>query len=342
MECFDADLQQLISLAKSQRYLTYDQVNEYLPDEATSPEKLDNLLVALDELDIQVVEKPPLKLRAGSPAGEDDSADAGVKEPACPQELALLEPLAKLTDDPIRMYLTQMARIPLLTREEEISLAKKIEVTRKRFRRTLLRNHFALRQTVKTIRRVQSGELPFDRTIKVSLTECLTKEQIQARMPHNLPTLDHLLELDAADFSVLIKKSAAAEAKRAARTRFLRRRSKSLKLVEELSLRTRRVQPLIRQLEEMSARMDQVRRRLAELSGPAAADSEATRVARAAGRRSPEPVQSERPELRRELKQLMLAAMESPTSLRNRCGVLRSQFTEYELAKRQLSSGNLR
>ena len=87
------------------------------------------------------------------------------------------------------MYLSQMAEIPLLTREQEISLAKKIEVTRKRFRRTVLGCNFAMRATIGTLAKVHQGALPFDRTIKVSLTERLTKEQILARMPHNLSTL---------------------------------------------------------------------------------------------------------------------------------------------------------
>src|SRR5207249_7441006 len=95
----------------------------------------------------------------------------------------------KLNSDPIRLYLSQMSSIPLLTRAEEISLAKKIEVTRKRFRRSLLACDFALRATVETLKQVFRGELPFDRTIKVSLTEQLTKDQILARMPHNFATI---------------------------------------------------------------------------------------------------------------------------------------------------------
>ena len=83
-----------------------------------------------------------------------------------------------------------MAIIPLLTREQEISLAKKIEVTRKRFRRSVLGCNFAMQVTIDTLEKVHQGVLPFDRTIKVSLTERLTKDQILARMPHNLKTLE--------------------------------------------------------------------------------------------------------------------------------------------------------
>src|SRR4029078_10091800 len=151
------------------------------------------------------------------------------------------------------------------TREEEIRLAKKIELTRKRFRRNLLRSFFALETTVKTLERGYGGELPFDRTIKVSLTERLTKGQVQARMPHNLPLLRHLMQSQQRDFALLTSRKAEPAEKAAARTRYIRRREKMLVLVEELSLRTRRVQPLIRQLEETSHRMDGLKRQIADL-----------------------------------------------------------------------------
>ena len=88
------------------------------------------------------------------------------------------------------MYLTQMGEIPLLTRDQEISLAKKIEITRKRFRRKVLECDFALALVVDVLKKVNDGELPFDRTVKVSVTENLEKDQILGRMPHNLVTLD--------------------------------------------------------------------------------------------------------------------------------------------------------
>jgi RNA polymerase primary sigma factor len=216
-----------------------------------------------------------------------------------------------------------MAEIPLLTREEEIFLAKKIEITRKQFRRALLESDYALRNTVAILKRVQTGELPFDRTIKVSLTERLTKEQISARMPHNLRTVERLIRQNKIDFDLMVRKSTPPRLKAEVRQRFIRNRRKCLQLVEELSLRSRRVTPLLKQLEEISGRMNYIRDRLAELGSDAASRDEAA-------------------DLRQELRELMIVTQESPTSLHNRMVKARAHFEEYEATKRQLSSGNLR
>ena len=320
-QLIDGKLSNLLQIAKTQGHLTYDQVNDYLPDEAVSPEKIDHLLVALDERGIQLIDESPQDPFEDSSSQPGDSADANVSVVEPPPITA--DDLPKLSDDPLRMYLTQMAEIGLLSRETEIALAKKIEVSRKRFRRSVLSCNFALESALETIKKVYDGQLPFDRTIKVSLTERLTKEQILARMPHNLRTMDHLMQQGRQDFNVMIRRSSTPEQRAEARKCFLRRRRKLLQLVEELSLRTRRVQPLMRQLEEMSRRMDAILERITTLrSQPAAA--------------------GERDRLRRELRRLMQVTQESPRSLRQRCKVFRSQFIDYELVKRQLSSGNLR
>jgi RNA polymerase primary sigma factor len=312
----EQDLKTLVNHGKNQGYLTYDEINAYLPDQDVTPEKLDNLLVALDESGIELVDKAPAK--------EGDAAVQPLRiAPETLEPSSKLDMPPKLTSDPIRMYLSQMAEIPLLTREQEIGLAKKIEVTRKRFRRSVLSCDYAMRATVAILTQVYNGELPFDRTIKVSLTEQLTKEQILARMPHNLKTLNHLLDQNRDDFKILISRRASHADKQAARKRFLRRRSKCLTLVEELSLRSRRVQPQMKQLAEFSRRMDWVRGRLRAIS-----DDPRYR--------------EERSNLRRELRDLMLITLESPKSLRKRSENFRKQFNEYEAVKRQLSSGNLR
>jgi RNA polymerase primary sigma factor len=311
----DHELHRLIARGKAQGQLTYEEVSAYLPDEIEGTDRIDNLLAALDGLGIELVDGPNAHRRVLA----DEAANVNDGD----RSFLLNDGLPQGSSDPIRMYLSQMSHIPLLTRDEEIGLAKKIELTRKRFRRNLLRSFFALEATVKTLERVHQGELPFDRTIKVSLTERLTKEQVQARMPHNLPLLRHLMEAQRRDFAQLANRGATAEVKAFARKRYIRRREKMLTLVEELSLRTRRVQPLIRQLEEMSQRMDELRAQLAELR---ATHAPADKIA----------------SVRHELRELMCRTLETPASLRRRARLLRGQFQQFEGVKRELSSGNLR
>ncbi len=334
MQLMDQDLSQLIARGSQNGFLTYDEVNAYLPDEDVSPEKLDRLLLALERRGIRLIESSgPKPIQAGMRSPEPrvsmrrvDDSDSGNAFDDDDQDDTPLVPssdMPKASDDPIRMYLSQMAEIPLLSREEEISLAKKIEITRKQFRRMLLESDYALRSTVDTLQRVHQGELPFDRTIKVSLTERLTKEQITARMPHNLRTLSILIDQNKDDFGALVRRSTSPRLKAELRRRFIRRRRKALQLVEELSLRSRRVTPLLKQLEEISGRMNYIRNRLSELGHDAMSRDEAA-------------------DLRQELRELILVTQESPTSLRNRVVRARRFFEEYEATKRQLSSGNLR
>jgi RNA polymerase primary sigma factor len=313
----DEGLKALIESGKDKGYLTYSQVNDYLPDDAVNPEKLDQLLLILEEHGIELIDESEAEEREAGP-------DAALTDDRGELDLSFMdEEESRRIDDPVRMYLTQMGEIPLLKREEEISLAKKIEVTRKRFRRKVLECDYALTNVVDTLKRVHCGDLPFDRTVKVSLTENLEKDKILQRMPHNLRTLERLMEQNVEDFNKIIDPRTAEEDRRKLRRSLRIRRRKAVTLVEELSIRTQKVQPLMKKLEQISLRMDELERQIEELRGLRSA-------------------KDDRASLEKELNDLMLMTLEEPGSLRKRVEIMKKRFTEYEEAKRALSGGNLR
>jgi RNA polymerase primary sigma factor len=227
------------------------------------------------------------------------------------------------SDDPVRMYLTQMGEIPLLTRQQEIHLAKKIEVTRRRFRTRLLECDFVIQAAYKVLSRVHEGELPFDRTVQVSVTDRLEKEQILGRLPHNLRTLDVLLKRNRRDYRVSLSKSQSKSRRRSAWQRLARRRRRSVRLIEELGLRTQRIETMIQTLEEFSGRVDELKTQI-----------DAHRKAR-------QPAVDRKPWLT-EYRNILIATQETPASLRQRVESLKEVYSEYQQAKRELSEGNLR
>ena len=209
MEKLDEGLKTLLDLGKRRGFLTFDQVNDFLPDEAASPERIHGLLEMLDEMGIDLINEDEAESRLLASGDIDEEPDEDLAEEPEDEEAELtpedLDDISRRIDDPVRMYLTQMGEIPLLTRDQEIALAKKIEVTRKRFRRKVLECHFALALVVDVLKKVNEGELPFDRTVKVSVTENLEKDQILGRMPHNLKTLGQLMECNVRDFKDFVR-----------------------------------------------------------------------------------------------------------------------------------------
>ncbi len=318
----DASVKKLIAKGKERGYLTYEEMNEDLPDEAVSPDKLDTLLMTLDEMGIELIDESEAEHR--EPFA--DGAEApGAEEAVVVAEEATeeLEAESRRIDDPVRMYLTQMGQIDLLKREEEISLAKKIEMTRMHFRRRVLESDYCIQQAADILSQVHSGDLPFDRTMKISTAENLSKETITDRMPANLGTLKLIIDANRVDWDLANNKKESEGRCRMARKSLWRRRRRAAKLLEELSLRTSKVQPLMKKLQHISDKMEELQR---------AIDSAAV------NKTPPEDVDV----MKEELTGLVDLVLEEPDVLRKRVKAIQKVFNDYEQAKRELSGGNLR
>lgn len=311
----------LVDMGKEKGYLTYTQVNDLLPEDEVNPEKIDQLLLILEEQGIELIDEADAEERDQS-MGELIDAELRHEIEAGFMD----EGDGRRTDDPVRMYLTQMGEIPLLKREQEINLAKRIEFTRRRFRRKLLECDGIMNQVVDILRKVHTGELPFDRTIKVSLTENLEKDKILQRMPLNLKTLENLLEENRADFAAIMDPEISEEERQSRRFSLRQRRRKAVTLVEELSIRTQRIQPLMQRLRETCETMLILEARIATLRKSRRNSDQEEELANSI----------------KDLNDLMLETLEEPELLAKRVKAVFRRFNEYERAKRDLSGGNLR
>ncbi|WP_428386618.1 RNA polymerase sigma factor RpoD [Mucisphaera sp.] len=294
------------------------------PQDAPGPAGIDMMPQEEEAPVATATEGPaPASSESGEASEQVEELDENTKAEL---EKALSEAGGKRIDDPVRMYLTQMGEISLLTRDEEIRLAKKIETTRMIFRRLVLENDYSVAQSVEVLEMVDAGDLPFDRTMKISTAEDDAKGKIAARIPFNLKTIKRLLDLNRQDWEELEKPG------RKSKTEVLRlnaqietRRMKMARLIEELSLRTSKIQPLLKKLTSISNKMNHLVRTLA--------DSE-----KHPDRYDPEDVMV----MTEELAGLRSLVLEDPEELAARVTEIRCVFDEYEQAKRDLSGGNLR
>ncbi|NIL98323.1 MAG: sigma-70 family RNA polymerase sigma factor [Planctomycetales bacterium] len=227
------------------------------------------------------------------------------------------------SDDPVRMYLNQIGQIPLLTRAEELELAERVESNRRRFRRVLLESDLVARMAVSRLRRVADGQLPFDRTVQVAVSDRLEKHQILGRLPHNLQTLEGLLEANRQDFALVIHRRQKRVRRERAWRRICRRRRRVVVLIEELGLRLEHLEPQRQDLVELADRATRLRRRIR--------DRKRRGVAREKWQR-----------LAGEYAALLHSTQESPAQLRRRVKRMLQLYAAYSRAKQQLSEGNLR
>jgi RNA polymerase primary sigma factor len=164
----DDEIQKLIDTGKEKGYLTYDQVNELLPGDVQSPDDLDDLLTTIGTQGIDVLEGP--KTVPDVDKGEDEDSS----------ELDLTPGTLEKTNDPVRMYLREMGTVPLLTREGEVEIAKRIERGQLKVLKAVTRSPIVIREVLAVGEDLKNGV----RSIKEVTTfdeEEITDEVLEKR-----------------------------------------------------------------------------------------------------------------------------------------------------------------
>jgi len=152
-------IKELVGLAQEQGYLTYSDINDALPDDLIAPEELDDIYVKLRNLEVEIIDQAEVdRVKQPGPDEEDDKARLDI------------------LDDPVRMYLKQMGQVPLLTREQEVEISKRIEAAESDIKRIICALGFAAKEHLALAERLTS-EPPKERFDRVILdTKSATRE----------------------------------------------------------------------------------------------------------------------------------------------------------------------
>jgi len=171
------EVRQLITLGKEKGYLLYEEVNDMLPAEISSSDELDDIFSMFGSMGIEVVDSEQ-KYREKA-EGEEGA------------ELDLTPGALDKTNDPVRMYLREMGTVPLLTREGEVEIAKRIERGKKAVLRVIARTPMAAQEVARLGERLKAGEITV-RDVVVFNEDELTEEKLESKIRETLRLVDNV------------------------------------------------------------------------------------------------------------------------------------------------------
>ncbi len=174
-------LRELIKLAKEQGYLTYDDLNEALPDNVNDPDEMETIMSRLRTMEIEIID-----------ASDVDRFKDGKKVEDAEEEEEKPEAKLDILDDPVRMYLKQMGQVPLLTREQEVEISKRIEEAELNVQKHINRFGFIARAYLDLAQKLTEGRERFDRVILDKKIE--SRERYMKLLPKQMNQLQHASE----------------------------------------------------------------------------------------------------------------------------------------------------
>ena len=264
-------MRQLITLGKDRGYLLFDEVNDILPPEVDSPEEINDLLSTLERYGITVYEDLAAARAASATAEAGESLEPEVKEEPVPDqevELDLTPGVFDKTNDPVRIYLREMGLVPLLTREGEVALAKRIERGRLLVLKTITRSPIVIKELSEVFRDLREGARSI-KEIVIFDEEELTEEKLEKKARQTLNILEKIATL----YEVALKQAARLghtpkSKKRAylhARYKLSRTRIQMSQLARSIEFTVRERNRLIAKLRQTVERLHSLEREVAKL-----------------------------------------------------------------------------
>ena len=257
-------MRQLITLGKERGYLLFDEVNDILPPEVDSPEEINDLLSTLERYGINVYEDLAAARAASSTPEAGESPEPEVKEEhASDQEVELdLTPgVLDKTNDPVRIYLREMGLVPLLTREGEVALAKRIERGRLVVLKTITRSPIVIKELLEVLKSLREGSRSIKEIVMFDEEE-LSEEKLEKKTRQTLNTLEKI----AALYEVAVKQAARLSSTPKSKKRpYLHARYKVSRSRIQMSQMARSIEFTARERNRLIAKLRQTVERLHSL-----------------------------------------------------------------------------
>jgi RNA polymerase primary sigma factor len=327
-------LSKLITLGKEKGYLLYDEVNDLLPSDVHSAEDLDDLLSMFDNAGIEILESPRAKSAEslGIEKGEEGRAEEGPED----VELDLTPGALDKTNDPVRMYLREMGTVPLLTREGEVEIAKRIERGQLNVLKALSRSPVVILALVELREQLKGGQTSIKEVVVFDDDE-LTEDKVGERFRDVIACADEIERLNKKLTQLRAKRDSIPRSKR---PREFRRYAWGVARHRIL------ISQLMRSMQftnsERKALIDKIRQAIEELKPLEREKNKLEK--RADGNRS-----DGHKEVRKELRQFRVRLTEfedrtqsSAVELRRSCQNIVSGEEQADAAKRELIEANLR
>src|SRR6202008_2669773 len=333
-------VRQLIAMGKERGYLLYDEVNDILPAEVHSSEEIDDLLSTFERYGIDVYEDLTSAKAALAAADGADGPEVGVaveKEAVASEdgELDLTPGTLEKTNDPVRMYLREMGTVPLLTREGEVAIAKRIERGQLLVLKTITRSPIILKELLTIGEDLRKGTRSIKEIVQFDDEE-LTEEKIENKTKKTLKVLDKIAKL----YNECLREAAKLERMPKSKKRpYIRLKYHVSRLRIEMS-------PLARSIEfhpfEKKRLIDKIRPTVERLQS---LEREAGKLERRADASKGENAAEARKELRTrrvELREIEVSSETGLTDLKRMLQVILRGEADAEQAKKELIEANLR
>ncbi|MEP7274235.1 MAG: RNA polymerase sigma factor region1.1 domain-containing protein, partial [Acidobacteriota bacterium] len=186
-EKYTDDVQKLLDLGKEKAFLTYDDINNELPESVISPDDIEDIFATLGAEGIAISDSEEKFLESAAVSSGSDKKLEDMPEEEL--ELDLTPGMLDKTNDPVRLYLREMGIVPLLTREGEVAIAKRIERGKKRKQKATSRSPVAIAELIRIGEELSRAELPIREIVTFNEQEGITEEKIEEYHQYTLETI---------------------------------------------------------------------------------------------------------------------------------------------------------